>query len=145
MRNSIFVDTGAFVAILDPRDDLHRDAIGFYRGASDPVRWVTTSAVVVESYAYFLSRLGRYYAEKWLDYLDEGRGSSHLRVIYTDERDGRDAENILRRFRDQDMSYTDALTLAAAARYDIRAIFGFDHHLALTGVTLLPGHRASRG
>jgi predicted nucleic acid-binding protein len=78
---------------------------------------------------------------RFLEFLDVARAEGSVHVIYNDRSDDREAELLLRRFHDQDVSYVDALMLASAERYDIGAIFGFDHHLALTGIPLLPGPR----
>jgi predicted nucleic acid-binding protein len=141
VRNSLLIDTGAFIALLDADDELHAEAATFYRDLPTAVRRVTTQSVIAECYTFFRYRLGAGAAARWLDYLDEARDSGHLRLLYGDTDDGRKAEQILHQSADQALSYTDALTLAAAERYNVRAIFGFDHQLALTGLPLLPGRR----
>jgi predicted nucleic acid-binding protein len=135
------MDTGAFVALLNQDDALHEEAKKFYQTLPATVRRATTQAVVSECYTLFRYRFGTSTAYRWLDYLEKARSANHIRLLYNDERDGQRAEEFLRRFDDQALSYTDALTLAAAERYKARAIFGFDHHLALTGFPLLPGRR----
>lgn len=144
MESSLFIDTGAFIALLNADDDLHEEATAFYRSVKPATRRTTTQAVVGECYTFFRYHVGCAAAAQWLDYLDGARGLGHLHVFYSDEDDGRRAEDILRRFSDQALSYIDSLTLAAAQRYNVRAIFGFDHHLALTGLPLLPGTRTRR-
>ncbi|HEV3155948.1 MAG TPA: PIN domain-containing protein [Candidatus Baltobacteraceae bacterium] len=144
MEGSLLIDTGAFIALQDSHDDLHEDAKVFYYNLSSAVRRITTQAVVSECYTFFRYRFNSAAAARWLDYLDNARNSNHLRVIYNDELDSRRAEEFLRRFDDQVLSYTDSLTLASAERHKVRAIFSFDHHLALTGLPLLPGRLARR-
>jgi uncharacterized protein len=144
LKSSLLIDTGAFIALLDPNDDLHAEAKAFYQALPPTAHYLTTQAVVGECYTFFRYRQGASAAARWLDYLDSARASHHLRLLYSDEVDGLQAEHILRRFRDQSLSYTDALTLALAERHKPQAIFGFDHHLALTGLPLLPGRRAKQ-
>lgn len=137
MRDSVLIDTGAFIALLSASDALHRDAVSAYHNLS---KWnrVTSNAVVAECYTFFRYQLGADAALHWLDYLDKARAGGHLRIIHADARDALFAEDLLRRFDDQVLSYTDALTLALVERHGVPRIFGFDHHLALTGVDLVP-------
>lgn len=139
VQRNLLVDTGAFIALLDADDELHGAASDFYRRLPAGVPLATTQAVIAECYTFFRYRAGSRAALRWLDYLDEARSSGHMRVLYSDADDAARAEGFLRRFADQALSYTDALTLAAARRFDMGAIFAFDHHLALTGIPLLPG------
>jgi predicted nucleic acid-binding protein len=138
---SLLMDTGAFIALLDADDALHGEATKLEKSLTPAIQRTTTQAIIGECYTFFRYRVGVASAFRWLDYLDAARGTGHLRVLYADDGDGREAERILRRYRDQNLSYTDALTLAIARRGEVRAIFGFDHHLALMGVPLLPGTR----
>jgi hypothetical protein len=144
VKGSLFIDTGAFIALLDPNDDLHLEAKTFFQTLPPAVYHLTTQAVAGECYTFFRYRHGANAAVRWLDYLDNAQTSHHLRLLYSDNIDGMRAEHILRRFQDQALSYIDALSLAAAERHKAQAIFGFDHHLGLTGLPLLPGRRAKR-
>jgi uncharacterized protein len=138
LRSSLLIDTSAFVALLDRNDDLHAAAADFYKRLPSSTPRVTTHAVVAECYTFFRYKSGRQTSVRWLDYLDEARASGLLHILYSDESDGGRAERLLRRFADQHLSYVDSLTLAAAERYCITTLFGFDRHLALTGLALLP-------
>lgn len=132
------IDSGAFIALLDSDDDLHERAKRFYVGIPQSVAQLTTQAVIAECYTFFRYRVGAHAALRWLQYVDDARERRRLSVVYTGAEDGSHAERLLRRFTDQKISYVDALTLAAAARCHVRAIFGFDYHLSLGGVPLLP-------
>lgn len=144
MGGSLLIDTGAFIALLNAGDDLHEQATRFEKRLAPSIQRITTQAIAGECYTFLRYRLGAAAAVRWLDYLDDARFTGHLLVHYTDDEDGKEAEKLLRKFRDQDLSYTDALTLAIARRGGLGAIFGFDHQLALTNVPLLPGARRTR-
>jgi predicted nucleic acid-binding protein len=144
VEGSLLIDTGAFIALLDPNDNLHSEAKTFYQTLPGSVRRFITQAVVGECYTFFRYRHGASAALRWLDYLDSAQSTQHLQLMYHDEIDSLRAGQILRGFQDQALSYTDALTLAVAERYKARGIFGFDYHLALTGLPLFPGRRAKQ-
>lgn len=46
---SIFIDTGAFYALADVRDQYHEKAKAYYLGNYEPVRFWTSEYVFVES------------------------------------------------------------------------------------------------
>jgi len=139
VANRLLIDTGAFIALFDSRDDLHEAATSFYRSVPGDTLRLTTEFVVGETYTFFRYRLGTKLAMAWLDYLDEARQSQYLRIEYATRAIVLKAESLLRRFSDQAMSYTDAVTLAWAEQNNVQTIFGFDHQLALTGLTVVPG------
>jgi predicted nucleic acid-binding protein len=142
-RRRLFVDASAFIAIADPSDRYHDEATRYLESLPASVARVTSQAVAAEAYTWLRYKRGHRVAATWLDVLDSSRAEQRLMTIYHDEVDGENAEMLLRRYRDQALSYVDALTLASAQRYNVGAIFGFDRHLALTGIPLLPGPRAS--
>lgn len=137
---SLFIDTGAFLALVDPKDAFFQDASAFYRRLSPAVQQFTSWAVISESYTWLRYHLDVDKALEWLRRLEDAENSGILHVIYPD----RDLDVRTRRlayhFRDQSLSYTDAFTLAALqSRPDIEAVFAFDHHMGLAGLPVLPG------
>ena len=132
------------MALLDAEDSLHADAASFYKDLPRGLRRTTTQAIVGECYTFFRYHFGFRQAVRWLDYLGEARKSSRLAIIFSDRSDAERCEDLLRRFDDQALSYADALSLVVAERCGAGAIFGFDHHLGLTGIPLLPGRRRRR-
>jgi predicted nucleic acid-binding protein len=137
-RGSLLIDTGAFIALADARDGLHRQAAAVEARIPRSLRRVTTQAIVGETYAFLRYQVSACAARAWLDAVGASRRDRHLTVVCTDMEDGDCAETVLRRFADQALSYVDALTLAVADRYDIGAIFAFDRQLRLTGRRLVP-------
>ena len=56
---SIFVDTSAFLAVLDRDDGNHVRAAGFWRSAIvSGERWITSNYVLLETFAIVQHRLG---------------------------------------------------------------------------------------
>lgn len=48
------------------------------------------------------------------------------------------AEEILRKYQDQELSYTDAVSFATMERDRIAEAFSFDRHFKTAGFTLIP-------
>ena len=98
MPPSVIIDSGALVALLDPRDQYHawaRTAV-----ANLPLPWHTCEAVVVE--AFFL--LARPDAARLIRLLGDGR----LRVTYGLRDEGQPVFELMNKYADVPMSLADA-------------------------------------
>src|SRR5437763_6006927 len=108
MAAEIFIDTSAWAALANRRDPHHAIAVGFY---PELVRrwpvWVTTNLVVAECYTLVRARSTYEIAMEFLSQLDV---SLRLRKVYSHTMLEVRAEDILRRYKDQDFSYVDAVS-----------------------------------
>lgn len=134
---SIFVDSGGWIAVNDPRDKQHKTAGDFYRekAIGSYVELVTTNLVVAETHAALLRAGGR---EKGLKFLSLMYSSSRVRVIHSTPELEETAAGILVKYRDQDFSLCDAVSFAAMKEMGIRDAFAFDRHFETAGFRRLP-------
>ncbi len=138
--SSVFIDTGAFLALVDPKDTYFEAASEFYRGLGAAVRQYTSWAVVAETYTWLRYHLDATKAAQWLGRFEDAEKSALIQVIYPERDLDLRTRRLLYQFHDQALSYADAFTLSVLeSRPDIEAVFAFDHHMALAGVTILPG------
>lgn len=135
MATGVFVDSGAWIALCVRRDGLHARAkahLGRLLTQGRPL--VTTNLVVAESYALIRQRGGHDAAMTFLHAL---RTSQSLTRIASDIDLELVAEDLLRRFADQDFSYVDAVSFAVMHRHRIETAFAFDRHFRTAGFHLL--------
>ncbi|MGB9885634.1 MAG: type II toxin-antitoxin system VapC family toxin [Moorellales bacterium] len=97
----LFIDTGAFIALCDRNDVYHREAIAFYTSLTKETRLFTTLLVVSETYTWLRYRVGYSAASLFLEVIKDAVLGEWL-----------SAETLLHRFRDQDLSYSDAVSFA---------------------------------
>ncbi len=136
----IFVDTSAWLALINRDERRHAVAIEFHRSLGQGVSRVTSWGVVAETYTWLRHHTGFRSAERWLHEHAELEERGVLEVIYPTRESEGGIRRTLSRFADQDLSYVDAFSLhIAQLRGDIDAFFAFDHHLALYGSPVLPG------
>ena len=126
-----YVDTSALIAFAD-RSDAHHAL--FRRLFSDPPRLVTTALVVAEGPGWFLRR---YNHSRALQFLSMIEAMSPLGVIAVGQSELGAATEFLRRFSDQELTLADAVGLHVIQARDVEACWSTDHHLALTGMTLV--------
>jgi predicted nucleic acid-binding protein len=144
-RTETYVDTSAFVAFAD-RSDTHHPL--FARLFSDPPGLVTTSLVVAEGQDWFLKRFDTARALQFLAMIE---ALEPLQVLEIGPSEVRGGAEMLRKFRDQRLTLTQAVGLHVMRTLKTRCCWSTDRHLGLTGVPLAIGRgslgkpRARRG
>ncbi len=135
-RHVLFVDTSGWVSVLDPKDKYHAQAADFFRHAlSTYSALVTTNLVIAETYINIRRSSNHEKAIAFLDLIEESR---RIRCIWSDDELEMSAREVLRLYRDQDFSYTDAVSFAVMQRDGIRDVFAFDRHFRAMGFVVLP-------
>lgn len=131
----VFMDSGAFIALLVSDDAHHNDAVRFHRSRTSQ-RW-TLNVIVGETYTHLRYRFGARVALTFLDLLPTLRPT--LRIERVDESLESVAEGILRTHQDAALSWVDAAALAWLRLHpQIHEVFGFDDHWRLDGHILVP-------
>jgi len=135
-NNTLFIDAGAWIALSDRHDKFHRAAQTASPMLSKEFpNWITTNLVVAETHVLIRKRGGHIHAIRFLETL---RKSKHVRIVYADAILESLAIEILRRYSDQDFSYTDAVSFALMRQRGILEVFTFDHHFSVLGFVTLP-------
>jgi hypothetical protein len=129
----VFVDTSAFIALLDPRDDCHAQAVHVEQSLSgQAARLVTTNFVLDETYT---GLRGKIQHRAILRFRDSVRQSRRLRVVRVTEALEEQAWGIFARYEDKDFSFTDCTSFAVMQQLGITTAFAFDEHFEQFGFT----------
>lgn len=126
---SVFVDTSAFLAVLDRQDRGHARARATWERLIDAAeRLVTTSDVLVETYALAQSRLG----------LEAVRAFTEdvvplLRVYWVTEAEHRAAVAALLAANRRQLSLVDCTSFVVMRQLHLRSAFAFDTDFAAQG------------
>jgi predicted nucleic acid-binding protein len=135
----VLIDTSAWIALANTRDQFHAPAVAFHRSLGPLVARITTWGIVSETYTWIRYHRSYREAETWLHGIADLRERRVLHSIYPTEATDAGVDRILSHFSDQTLSYVDGFTLYLATKSEVDAIFAFDHHMSLAGVPLLPG------
>lgn len=127
----VYVDTSAFVALLDQSDSYHPL---FKRLFANPPSLVTSSLVLTEGHAWFLRRYGTYRGLQFLSFIEDLKP---LEMMSVGDREMKGAFAILRAFPDQDLTLADAVGLFFMKQLKIKVCWSTDYHLGLTKVPLV--------
>lgn len=131
----IFVDTSAWVAVTNRRDQYHAEAGNFYQGIFKDHELLTTNLVAAETYILLRLDCGLEVALGWWERI---ASSLKVKIIYVDPDLTEEAITILRRYDDQTFSLTDAISFALMKKMKITAAFAFDVHFTTAGFIQLP-------
>jgi predicted nucleic acid-binding protein len=127
----VFVDTSAFIALLDPRDDCHDHAVHIEQTlSSQAMRLVTTNFVLDETYTGLRSKIQH---SAILRFRDSVRQSQRLSVVRITEAIEEQAWEIFARYEDKDFSFTDCTSFAVMQQLGITIAFAFDEHFEQFG------------
>ena len=138
-RRRVFVDSSAYLALLDRQDNNHSRAAAIVRWlAAERFRHFTTNILVVETHSLLLSRMGLRQATQFLREI----GQSNTIVVRARQADEDYAKEIIFRYQDKDFSLADGISFAVMERLGIARAFSFDRHFAQYGFSVLTADRA---
>lgn len=129
----IFVDTGAWYAVVDKKDPDHKQAESFLKNNKTPL--LTTNFIFDETVTLLRSRLG------WSAARDFGQNlklSSFVSMIGIRDEDQERAWQIFLKYKDQDYSFTDCTSFAVMERLKIDTAFSFDSHFEAMKFQVVP-------
>lgn len=130
----VFLDSSAYLALLDSDDQHHDEAIHVLRAlARQQTLQLTTNVILIEAHALVLSRLGIQQGQAFLRDMEKS-ATTLVRVRAADEVRAR---RIIYQYDDKDFSMTDVISFAVMERLQIMWAFTFDRHFAQYGFTVL--------
>ena len=130
----LFVDSGAWIALLSLRDQHHAEAEALFRQVvARRSRLLTTNLVLGEVHRFLLFRAGIQPAARALDRIE---ASPLVSIEFATAAHHQKARAWLTRLADQRISYTDAVSFAVAEATRCQAVMSFDHDFVLAGFAL---------
>ena len=129
----IFVDTGAWYALVDKNDPEHGKAKKFFKSNSTPL--LTTNFVFDETVTLLRMRLGWNTAKNFGQRLKD---SNFVSLVSIKSEDEERAWQIFLKYKDKDFSFTDCTTFAVLDRLKLGTIFTFDRHFYTGRFLIVP-------
>lgn len=124
----VFVDTGAWLGLKVVNDEHHLEAKSYFgKAKKSRAMLFTNEYVLVETYTRLIYDFGLSAAQKFNEWIRSGVGAN-LTVIEIDERERNRVWEILEKYRDHNLSFTDATIAVNFFDYNLDEIFTFDRH-----------------
>jgi predicted nucleic acid-binding protein len=132
-RNAVFVDTSAWVAMLDRSEASHLAVAAFLR--EQRALLVTSDYVVDETLTFLRLRVGTPIALQFGESLLADDGIAFVRLA---EADWKQAWVLFRRYSEHDFSFTDCTSFALMKRLGLSRALTLDGHFRVMGFQMLP-------
>jgi len=131
----IFVDTAAFIALGNQRDDVHKPACHIQKQlAKDAVQFVTTNLVIAEYCNAFSSIKLRTIAITTVETIFV---SKRWQYIHIDEILMQQSYVLYKQMTDKNWGLIDCSSIVLAKQMQIQEIFTADHHFEQAGFQIL--------
>ena len=131
----VFADTQYWIAVVDPKDDLHeraRQASGGLGG----IRVVTSETVLVEFLDAFADK-GEQLRRAAIRTIEQLRRQPDVEIVPQTSHLFREAFDLYRDRQDQEWSVTDCSSFVIMREREIREALTHDHHFEQAGFTAL--------
>ena len=136
---TVFIDTGAFYALIDRDDPYHVVAYKEWSQIlTHSTQLIITNYIISETYTLLRYRLGGKIACEFLDAIEESTKIGRIKVVIAALEIEKQARQLLQHFFDYDLSYTDAISLATIKQIQIPVVFSFDGHFSIAEAAVIP-------
>ncbi len=134
-----FVDTWAWVALVDKKDSDHERAKSANKKLLDQgYTFVTTNFVFSEAVTMLRYRVSHASAIKYRQMLNEMIDGGLVKLVRITEAHEKEAWHIFEKYSDQDFSYVDCTTFAVMKNLSLYEAFTNDHHFRIMGFITRP-------
>jgi len=132
----IFIDTGAWLARFDRRDQFHSRALeAWFHLEEEKERCATSNLVLAEALTLLARRAGYAFAARQARTIYRSRSLAILRPAQETEME---AISLFEKLSDQAVSFTDCVSFQLMREKRLHEVFGFDRHFEAVGFTIWP-------
>ena len=137
----IFVDSGAWIALLNRRDQHHDDAVVILNNLGrQNVQLLTTDYVIDETVTRLRYDWNHSGAVKFLNFIERTKEATEevvaLTVAEIDNLLFQEADRLFRQYDTARLSFTDCTSFAIGQQHNISEAFAFDQHFPMVGINL---------
>ena len=133
----IFLDTGAWIAILNRRDQHHQEAVTIYNMLQhQQARLLTTDYVIDETITRLRYDTNHSLAIMFLDHIEFLVEASVLIIVQIDRELFGEAKALFRQYDTARLSFTDCTSFVVCRDNNVTEAFAFDQHFLLMGIDL---------
>lgn len=131
----IFIDSSAWIAINNKKDQFHNKAIKINRELlQNRCHYITTNFVLDETYTALLTKVSCFAA---VDFGEKVINSRAISIIHITAKFEKEAWNIFKQYSDKFFSFTDCTSFVIMRRLRLEEAFTGDHHFEQAGFKIL--------
>lgn len=123
----VFIDTGAFIAYFIKQDQYHEDTVSKYKlYRQQKATFITSDYILDELFTWFNAKQPKGLVEKLIYSLDRMEKTGEIKVLSIDHANFRKAKEILIKFSEHKISFTDATTYTLYKDFALDEVFTLD-------------------
>lgn len=123
----IFIDTGAFIALFISSEKYHQQTAGKYKSyRKQRVSFFTSFFILDELFTRFVYDFGKTKTQKVIDLLEKSIQKEELMILDIDKTTFKKAGEVLLKFADHKISFTDATSYVLYKDFGMDEIFTLD-------------------
>ncbi len=131
----IFVDTGAWIALLNQRDQYHHDAVVVFNKLQlHRMRLLTTDYVIDETVTRFRYDTNHTLTVEFLNRIELLEETEFLTIAEIDKNVFEAVKSLFRQYDSVQLSFTDCTSFVICRVHKISEAFAFDHHFPIMGI-----------
>ena len=131
--NRIFVDTSAWIALLNKKEQCHLEAVDIYENRLNVYVIVVSNFVVAETYTWLRKKINSEIALSFLNSIKEKEKLNQLEIVYATIEIEEEVSRLLEKYSDQLFSYADAVSFVIMEKEKIKEAFSYDQHFLTAG------------
>jgi len=129
------LDSGPLISLYDSRDDRGEQVRATLQKLQElQYPLCITHLTVAETHTHILYNVGYKRALEFLRAITDGS----VHVLEIEAKDAIDAIDIIEKYRDQGIAYTDAVSMSIMKRVGIQTVLSYDHHFWALNFHILP-------
>ena len=129
-----FIDTSAFIALLDKRDQNHKNMLGFLN-VDNEFSGITSNLVLAELLTYFS---GEHQLEEVIAFQESFLKDDNSKIVWIDEKAHNDAIPVMKKFKEHFLSFVDATSMSIMKKEKLTHALSFDSDFVKAGFVILP-------
>ncbi len=133
MSKMIFVDTSAWIMLLNRSERSHCEAVALYDSLGN-ITLLVTNYIISETYTWLRKKSGFEAAYSFLESMKRKVELNQMVLVYTDDSMENEAFKLLDKFRDHKLSHADAVSICAMKRFGVKDVFAYDNHFIAAGM-----------
>lgn len=131
MDTKIFVDTSAFIALFDKKDNYHRKAAVYLENLDPGVAQLHTSNYIIDETITRIRMLNGHHPA--LEFANNFFRSKIFHYHYIDQESEKNAFELFKKYSDKELSFTDCTSFALMRQLGIKKAFAFDEDFINVG------------
>lgn len=132
MMKNIFIDTGAFIALISKDDNFHKQAVRIFQEAYEASHKLFTCDYVLDEFLTWARCKKKYSVDQIVSFIN-GLYVADIQIVGITRELFDDALKLMKKYDDQFFSFTDCVSFEVMKEMKIKSVISTDKHFTVAG------------